>query len=97
MTEEYSVQRHLAGTRSERPQRDEAERTMSKNISRGSEMTGSWSSSPHLVSSARTSATALRLPVLPGGTLGFDGPGKRLAEAAVLPEKPCNLGAQGSR
>ena len=100
MTEEYSVQRHLAGTRRERHQRHEKERTMSKNISCGSEMTGSSSSSPHLVATARHFAAALRWPVLRGGTHDFDGPGMELeplAEAAVLPEKPCNLGAQGSR
>ena len=83
------------------PSGTRAKRTMSKNISCGSEMTGSAAPSPHVVSTASSlSAAALGLPALRGGTLGFDGPGLELelmVKAAVSPEKPCNLDAQGSR
>ena len=101
MTEEYSVQRHKVGTRSKR---HEGERTMSKNISCGSEMTGSSSSSPPLVSTASPSASpaAVHSPFL-RGALGFVGAGRLSLEPlsfdkdAVLPEKPGSLAHQGSR
>ena len=98
---QYSMQRYKVGTRSQRPQE---QRTMSENIASGSEMTGSSSSSPPLVSTASPSASpaAVHSPFL-RGALGFVGAGRLSLEPlsfdqdAVLPEKPGSLAHQGSR
>ena len=76
---QYSMQRYKVGTRSQRPQE---QRTMSENISRGSEMTGS--SSPSALPAALR-VTRLR---------GFLGAARLVPElgptdlAAGSPEKP---------
>ena len=83
---QYSMQRYKVGTRSQRPQE---QRTMSENISRGSEMTGS--SSPSAL------PAALRVTRLRGflvTALGLDGAARLVPElgptdlAAGSPEKP---------
>ena len=83
---QYSMQRYKVGTRSQRPQE---QRTMSENIARGSEMTGS--SSPSAL------AAAVRVTRLRGilvTALGLDGAAPLVPElgptdlAADSPEKP---------
>ena len=80
---QYSMQRYKVGTRSQRPQE---QRTMSENISRGSEMTGS--SSP----SAAVQVPRLRGVLVPA--LGLDGAARLVPElgptdlAAGSPKKP---------